>query len=165
MDDLVVHEDEQGKPLYDVPEGELADEDAPAPVRLLGSYDNVWLSHAGRDRVTDPEQRNAWMGVNGGVAHTFFADGMMVGLWRPVDGRVEIVSTLPPLTKQEQSELDDEIARVEELLPATERCQRAEGCTHSADRSRQQLDSSHRASRTPAPSWPRRTRARRRKIS
>jgi hypothetical protein len=116
MDDLVVHEDERGKPLYDVPEGELADEDAPAPVRLLGSYDNVWLSHAGRDRVTEPDKRDAWMGVNGGVAHTFFAAGMMVGLWRPVDGRVEIVTTLRPLTKQEQSELDDEITRVETLL-------------------------------------------------
>ena len=116
MDDLVVHEDDRGKPLYDVPEGELADEDVPAPVRLLGSYDNVWLSHAGRDRVTDPEKRGAWMGVNGGVAHTFFADGMMAGLWRPVDGRVEIVSTLRPLTKREQSELDDEVTRVEELL-------------------------------------------------
>ena len=56
------------------------------------------------------------MGVNGGVAHAFFADGMMAGLWRLVDGRVEIVTTLRPLTKQEQSELDDEISRVEELL-------------------------------------------------
>ena len=44
------------------PDGELADEDAPAPVRLLGTYDNVWLSHAARDRVTDPEARTAWMG-------------------------------------------------------------------------------------------------------
>ena len=116
MDDLLVHEDERGRPLYDVPEGELAEEDAPAPVRLLGSYDNVWLSHARRDRVTDPDQRDMWMGVNGGVAHAFFADGMMAGLWRLVDGRVEIVTTLRPLTKKEQSELDDEITRVEELL-------------------------------------------------
>jgi len=116
MDDLVVHEDERGKPLYDVPEGELADEDTPAPVRLLGSYDNVWLSHAGRDRVTEPDKRDMWMGVNGGIAHAFFADGMMAGLWRLVDGRVEIVTTLRPLTKQERSELDDEISRVEELL-------------------------------------------------
>jgi Winged helix DNA-binding domain len=116
MDDLLVHEDERGRALYDVPDGELTDEDAPAPVRLLGCYDNVWLSHAGRDRVTDPDKRSAWMGVNGGVAHTLFADGMMAGLWRPVDGRVEIVTTLRPLTKRERSELDGEIARVEELL-------------------------------------------------
>jgi hypothetical protein len=116
MDDLVVHEDEQGKPLYDVPDGELADEDVPAPVRLLGQYDNVWLSHAGRDRVTTPESRTSWMGVNGGISNTLFADGMLVGLWSVVDGRVEVLETLRRLTKQETSELDAEIARVEALL-------------------------------------------------
>ena len=116
MDDLVTHEDEQGKPLYDVPGLEVADEDAPAPVRLLGQYDNVWLSHAGRDRVTTPETRKLWMGTNGGMASTVFADGMLVGLWRPTDGRVEVLSTVRTLTKQEKSELDDEITRVNELL-------------------------------------------------
>jgi hypothetical protein len=118
MDDLVVHQDEQGRPLYDVPDGELAGEDAPAPVRLLGQYDNVWLSHAGRDRVTTPESRRSWMGVNGGLANTLFADGMLAGLWRVEDDRVEIISTLRPLTKSEKSELDDEVARVEQLLAA-----------------------------------------------
>jgi prepilin-type processing-associated H-X9-DG protein len=116
MDDLVVHQDEQGRLLYDVPDGELAGEDAPAPVRLLGQYDNVWLSHAGRDRVTTPESRRSWMGVNGGLANTLFADGMLAGLWRVEDDRVEIISTLRPLTRSEKSELDDEVARVEQLL-------------------------------------------------
>lgn len=116
MTDLVVHEDEAGKPLYDVPDGELAEEDVPAPVRLLGQYDNVWLSHAGRDRVTTPESRTSWMGVNGGLASTVFADGMLVGLWRVADGRVEVLQTLRSLTRRERSELDDEIARVEALL-------------------------------------------------
>jgi hypothetical protein len=85
-------------------------------VRLLGQYDNVWLSHAGRDRVTTPESRTQWMGVNGGMASTVFADGMLVGLWRVTDGRVEVLSTVRALTKLERSELDDEIARVEKLL-------------------------------------------------
>ena len=116
MDDLVVHEDEQGKPLFDVADGELADEDAPAPVRLLGQYDNVWLSHANRDRVTTAESRRSWMGVNGGLASTLFADGMLAGLWRVDDGRVEVLSTRRPLTRKERSELDDEIGRVEEML-------------------------------------------------
>ncbi|WP_036563952.1 winged helix DNA-binding domain-containing protein [Nocardioides halotolerans] len=116
IDDLVVHEDEHGKPVYDLPGLELADEDAPAPVRLLGQYDNVWLSHAARDRVTTPETRSLWMGTNGGLASTIFADGMLVGLWRPTNGRVEILSTVRDLTRQERSELDDEVARVDELL-------------------------------------------------
>lgn len=116
MDDLVQHEDEAGRVLYDVPDGPLADEDAPAPMRLLGSYDNVWLSHAGRDRVTDPEKRTAWMGVNGAQAMSLFVDGWLEGLWRLDDGRVEVLELLRPLTRHEQAELDEEIARVETLL-------------------------------------------------
>lgn len=116
MTDLVRHEDERGRVLYDVPDGELADEDAPAPVRLLGCYDNVWLSHAGRDRVTDPAKRTAWMGVNGGSANTLFADGMLEGLWRVEDGRVVVLETLRPLTRAEKTELVEETERVEALL-------------------------------------------------
>ena len=116
MDDLVTYEDEHGKLLYDVPEGEMADEDVPAPPRLLGAYDNVWLSHAARDRVTDPEARTAWMAENGASAYSLFVDGWLVGLWRPEDGRVTVLQTLRPLTTTEQSELDEECARVEGLL-------------------------------------------------
>ena len=83
MDDLATHEDENGKVLYDVPDGELADEDTPAPVRLLGAYDNVWLSHAGRDRVTDPETRTALDGRNGASA---YRSSSTAGS-RPVAGR------------------------------------------------------------------------------
>ena len=116
MDDLATYEDENGKVLYDVPDGELADEDVPAPVRLLGAYDNVWLSHAARDRVTDPEARTAWMAENGASAYSLFADGWIVGLWKQEDGRVTVLQTLRTLTKRERSELDEEIARVEALL-------------------------------------------------
>lgn len=116
MEDLVRHEDERGRVLYDVPDGALADGEEPAPVRLLGCYDNVWLSHADRDRVTDPAKRAAWMGVNGGVAHTLFVDGMLEGLWRVEDGRVRVVETLRPLARSERAELDEEIVHVEALL-------------------------------------------------
>jgi hypothetical protein len=116
MADLVTYEDENGKVLYDVPEGELADEDVPAPPRLLGAYDNVWLSHAARDRVTDPAARNAWMAENGASAYSLFVDGWLVGLWRPEEGRVQVLQTLRPLTRRERSELDDEITRTEALL-------------------------------------------------
>lgn len=116
MDDLVQHEDEDGKVLYDVDGAPIADEDAPAPVRLLGTYDNVWLSHAARDRVTDPDARKSWMGTNGGIGNTLFADGWLAGIWRIVDDRVEIDRLHRDLTKSEQSELDEEVARVEKLL-------------------------------------------------
>ncbi|MDQ4051469.1 MAG: winged helix DNA-binding domain-containing protein [Actinomycetota bacterium] len=116
MDDLVQHEDEHGKVLYDVPDGAVADEDAPAPVRLLGTYDNVWLSHAQRDRVTAPDKRTAWMGENGAQAMALFADGWLEGLWRPEDGKVKVLELLRPLTESEQAELDEETTRVEALI-------------------------------------------------
>lgn len=116
MDDLVRHEDEDGKVLLDVPDGVLADEDTPAPVRLLGVYDNLWLSHHARDRVTGAEERRAWMGGNGGLANVLLADGWLVGLWKAVDGRVEVVRLLRDLTAWERQELDEEIARVEAML-------------------------------------------------
>ena len=112
-----VHEDEQGRSLYDVPDGELADEDAPAPVRLLGQLrQRLALPRRPRPGHRPRSPATAWMGVNGGMASTLFADGMLAGLWRVTDGRVEIISTLRPLTKGERSELDDEIGRVEALL-------------------------------------------------
>ena len=57
------------------------------------------------------------MGANGGVAMTVFVDGWLEGLWR-VDGRPgrRSSSCSATLTKREQSDLDDEIARVEDLL-------------------------------------------------
>jgi len=116
MDDLARHEDDDGRVLFDVPDGSFADEDAPAPVRLLGTYDNVWLSHAARDRVTEPEKRRAWMGANGGVGNVLLVDGWLEGIWRVEDGRVRVVDLLRTLSPSEQAGLDEEIDRVEALL-------------------------------------------------
>ena len=116
MDDLEVHEDPDGRRLFDIPDGSLVDEEVPAPVRLLGTYDNVWLSHAGRDRVTEPEKRKRCMGINGGVASVLLVDGMLEGLWRPVNGRVDVVELLRKLTRSERVGLSEEIDRVEALL-------------------------------------------------
>ncbi len=116
MDDLVRLETDEGKVLFDVPDAPIADEDAPAPVRLLGTYDNVWLSHAGRDRVTRPEARKRWMGTNGGMGNTVFVDGWLEGLWRVVDGEPVVTAVFRDLTKAEQADLDAELERVRKLL-------------------------------------------------
>ena len=116
MADLERHEDADGRTLYDVAGAPVADEDAPAPVRLLGTYDNVWLSHASRDRVTEPDARKAWMGSNGGVGSTLFVDGWLTGIWKVEDGRVVVRTLLRDLTPAEEDELDEEIDRVEALL-------------------------------------------------
>ncbi len=73
---LVVHRDERGKELFDVPGGEIAD-DVAAPVRFLPDYDNLFLSHADRTRIFP--QGLATAGLIGKPA--FLVDGMFAGSW------------------------------------------------------------------------------------
>jgi hypothetical protein len=115
-DELVRYQDERGRVLFDLAGLAVAEADVPAPVRLLGVYDNLWLSHHERTRVTTPEGRHAWMGPNGGMDATVFVDGMLEGLWRRTPGGAVDVRLLRALTRSEQAELDDEVARVEKLL-------------------------------------------------
>lgn len=117
MPDLVEHTDESGHRLVDVADGVIADEDATAPVRLLGTYDNLWRSHQARDRVTHPEARARWSGANGGVSATVFVDGWLAGLWRVSGRRVE-VEMFGRLTREQRAELDAEVARAEVLFGA-----------------------------------------------
>lgn len=115
MDDLVRLTGPDGRTLYDVPDAVVVPGDTPAPVRLLGTYDNLWLSHAGRDRVTPPGARQRWMGSNGGQACTVFVDGSLSGLWRRKGDELEI-ELFRDLTTRERSGLDDEMERVLALL-------------------------------------------------
>ena len=100
---------------YDVPDAPYAEGDVPAPVRLLGTYDNVWLSHANRDHIVPVEMRSRWAGTNGGVGNTIFVDGFMAGLWWVRDGRA-VTEVFRPLSRREQDELDEEVAAVDALL-------------------------------------------------
>jgi Winged helix DNA-binding domain len=114
-DELETYVDGSGRKLFDLAGLPLADEDEPAPVRLLGKYDNLWLSHADRTRATDPEARRRWMGRNGGTGNTVFVDGMLTGRWRQVGDRVD-VDVFRPLTRGEQAELEAEVAALESFL-------------------------------------------------
>jgi hypothetical protein len=115
-DELVTYRDENGKALFDLDGLPLADPEVPAPVRLLGKYDNLWLSHADRTRVTTPDNRRRWMGVNGGVGSTVFVDGMLEGLWRTTDNGMVDVELFRKLSRRERDELDAEVAALETFL-------------------------------------------------
>ncbi len=114
-DELVVVECDDGRRRYDVPGAPYAEEDVHAPVRLLGAYDNVWLSHSDRSHIVPPEVGARWMGTNGGVGSTIFVDGHMAGLWWWRDGRV-VTDVFRRLSPDERDELDAEVACVEALL-------------------------------------------------
>ncbi|CAN5224682.1 winged helix DNA-binding domain-containing protein [soil metagenome] len=114
-DELVVVECEDGRTRYDVAGAPYLDGDAHAPVRLLGSYDNVWLSHADRALIVPENVRGQWMGTNGGICNTIFADGFMSGLWWWRAGRV-VTELFGRLSREQRRELDDEVDRVTALL-------------------------------------------------
>ena len=115
-DELVRYRTASGRTVVDLAELSLADPDAPAPVRLLGQYDNLWLSHAGRDRVTTLQARRRWMGSNGGVASTVFVDGYLHGLWRRTPAGSIEMDLFGRLSRAQRRELDAEVASVERLL-------------------------------------------------
>jgi DNA glycosylase AlkZ-like len=114
-DELVPVACEDGRTRYDVPGAPYAADDVPAPVRLLGGYDNVWLSHAERTHIMDDDARARWAGSNGGVGNTVFVDGFMAGLWWDRRGRVDL-RMFRDLTRAERADLDVEVARTEAFL-------------------------------------------------
>lgn len=73
--------DEDGRELFDVPDGELIDADTPAPVRFLPEYDNVLLSHADRRRVFPEAYPSLYEGGRLGIGHVL-VDGTLQATWR-----------------------------------------------------------------------------------
>lgn len=113
--ELVQHTTDEGRTLWDVPDGVHADPDLELPPLLLGNYDNLWLSHADRRRITTDENRLRWMGPNGGIGAAVFVDGMLEGVWHR-DGDDVVVTGFRPFTVVERSGIDAEIGRIRDLL-------------------------------------------------
>jgi hypothetical protein len=85
-----------GLELLDVPGGELPDEDVPAPPRLLPMWESTLLAYADRSRVLPEPYRPVVTRRNGDVLPTVLVDGEVAGIWRAVEGGVE-VSAFEPL--------------------------------------------------------------------
>jgi hypothetical protein len=76
---LRAYRDERGRELLDVEDGRFVDPDAPAPVRFLPQYDNLFLSHADRGRITSdaswPQDFFFYRGI-------VFVDGWPAAGWK-----------------------------------------------------------------------------------
>jgi hypothetical protein len=110
--------DENGRELFDVPDGPLPDPDTPAAPRFLPTYDNIVLSHKDRSRIIGD---TAEWAVEGGQFDTIFlrgsvlVDGFVHSGWR-VDrenGRATLV-VMParPFASGEREAVADEAARL-----------------------------------------------------
>ncbi|HEU5205172.1 MAG TPA: winged helix DNA-binding domain-containing protein [Candidatus Limnocylindrales bacterium] len=78
--------DENGKELFDVPDGLLPDAEAPAPPRFLPTYDNVVLGHKDRSRIVGDPERD-WVKGKAQWDHVFqrgsiLVDGFVAAGWR-----------------------------------------------------------------------------------
>ena len=113
--ELVSYTDEHGRTLYDVPDGVIADEDLALAPLMLGTYDNLFLSHADRTRIAPDEARRGWMGRNGAMAATLFVDGLLCGIWR-FDGDHFEVEPFRRLTSSEERGVEAEKDRVRAFL-------------------------------------------------
>ena len=114
--------DENGKELFDVPDGPLPDPETPAPPRFLPTYDNIVLSHKDRSRIIgDPSQ---WM-VDGGQFDPIFlrgsvlVDGFVHSGWRvDRDGDRATLVVMParPYGRGELEAVAEEATRLLEFL-------------------------------------------------
>ena len=93
--ELVVLEGPRGLVLYDLPDGELPDEDMPAPPRLLPMWDSTLLAYADRARIVPAGYRKLVIRNNGDVLPTLLVDGFVAGVWRVVDGGIEATAFEP----------------------------------------------------------------------
>lgn len=84
-----------GVVLYDVAGGIRPAEDTPAPPRLLGMWDSILLAYADRDRVIPSEYRKQVTRMNGDVLPTVLVDGYVAGVWRAVEGGIEVTAFEP----------------------------------------------------------------------
>lgn len=101
--ELVVHEDEDGRELFDLPGLPLPHEKTTAPPRLLPMWDESLLAYEERERMLPEAYRKRVIVKAGDVLPTFTVDGAVAGLWWAAIGpgerpRVELepFEPLPP---------------------------------------------------------------------
>lgn len=109
-DRLVSFTGEDGRLLYDLPDGLRPDPDTPAPVRFMPEYDNVWLGFADRYRIQPELARHRMVLVNGYIA-AYTVDGFIAGNWTMTRKKDLLTITILPfrqLTQQETDTVDAE---------------------------------------------------------
>ena len=92
MDDLVRLDGPGRAPYYDLPGMDLADEEIPAPPRLMAMWDSVLLANHDRSRILPPDYRKLVIRTNGDVLPTVLVDGYVAGVWRTVDAGLEVMA-------------------------------------------------------------------------
>jgi hypothetical protein len=78
-----------GRELFDVPGAPLPAADTPAPPRLMAMWDSILLAYSDRSRIIPDDYRPFVIKRNGDVLPTLLVDGLVAGVWRPVEAGIE----------------------------------------------------------------------------
>jgi hypothetical protein len=101
--------------LLDVARAPLPDPETPAPVRFLPTWDAMLLVHARRTGILREEHRAIIFSTKAPQSFpTFLVDGVVAGVWRYENGRIEL-EPFGRLSRPVRRELDDEAERLAQL--------------------------------------------------
>jgi hypothetical protein len=98
--------DEDGRELFDVPDGPMPDPATPAPVRFLPEYDNILLSHADRSRILFAEHRGQPF-----MKGFILVDGFLRATWkvdRDANAATLQVHLYEPIARPDRAQLRDQ---------------------------------------------------------
>lgn len=114
-DRLVVHRDDNGRELFDVPGAETPDGRQPLEPLLLGAFDNILLSHKEREFIISKAAQQRVFTQNGIIKGTILIDGFVAGSWRPTlkkkSARVDI-EAFSTLTARQREQLEHRALRL-----------------------------------------------------
>jgi hypothetical protein len=104
-----------GPDLVDLPRAPLPPPETPAPVRLLGTWDAMLLTHAREKGVLTEDHRPIVFSTkNPPSVNTFLVDGAVAGSWRYAKGGID-VTPYGPLPARARRELEEETSRIRTL--------------------------------------------------
>lgn len=100
---LRTYRDDNGRELFDLHDAPLADPDAPAPPRFLPVFDNVFLGHADRSRITSrPYPQPESFGIA-----PVLVDGFIRATWRITRDKQQAALVIDPIEKLSRPEKEE----------------------------------------------------------
>ena len=116
-DRLQTFADEDGKELFDLPDAPRPDPGTPAPVRLLGEYDNVLLGHADRRRIIPADYPwDTILGAGRNVGNLLVDGELRANWWLEREGRRATTLAIRPFGALDPADRDAVAAEAGALL-------------------------------------------------
>jgi hypothetical protein len=113
---LVTFRDENGTELFDLPDAPRPGPEVPAPVRLLGEYDNVLLGHADRRRIIPEDFPWPAMLADGRFVNNLLVDGMLRATWWIERDKRRATLSIRPFRRLSRADRDKVAAEAQRMI-------------------------------------------------